>query len=290
MSPAETHETAAEQQLTTPVIGLPVLYQYDSTHTYAGYISGINDDSQNLVVFAHNDNAENWLFGPSSQGAYPTMQVVGTIEGATDNRWQVNPAGLGPQGPMGAAGSTGAQGLAGSTGATGATGSTGPQGPIGLTGSVGAVGATGPQGTAGATGSAGASGSTGATGPAGPGSLVTGSSTPTLTIGGAAVQFDATHDTIYTVSVKITTSISLSGGAAGHVDLVCDAATAPTTIVETVQSESTGTLTVGLALQTSNTLVMQWRAPAGHRCKIVSTNDTGTPTYSITRQALQTLG
>lgn len=287
MSPAEPHESAAEQQLTTPVIGLPVLYQYDSTHTYAGYVSGLNSDSQNLIVFAHNDNAENWPFGPSSQAAFPTMQVVGTIEGATDNRWQVNPAGLGPQGPSGTAGATGPQGPAGSTGATG---STGPQGTIGLTGATGAGGATGPQGTAGATGSAGASGSTGATGPAGPGSLVTGSSTPTLTIGGTAVQFDATHDTIYTVSVKITTSISLTGGAAGHVDLVCDATTTPTAIVETVQSESTGTLTVGLALQTSNTLVMQWRAPAGHRCKLVSTNDTGTPTYSITRQTLQTLG
>ena len=71
---------------------------------------------------------------------------------------------------------------------------------------------------------------------------------------------------------------------------MCDASTTPTTIVETVQSESTGTLTVGLNLQSSNTLVLRWRVPAGHRCKLQSTNDTGTLTYSITRQSLQTLG
>jgi hypothetical protein len=74
------------------------------------------------------------------------------------------------------------------------------------------------------------------------------------------------------------------------VDLVCDATTTPTTIVETVQSESTGTLTVGLNLQSSNTLVLHWRVPAAHRCKLTTTNDTGTPTYSIARQVLQTLG
>src|ERR1700743_954551 len=148
MSSAEPHESAAEQQLTTPVLGLPVLYQYDSMHTYAGYVSGLNSASQNLVVFARNDNAETWPFGPSSQATFPTMQVVGTIEGTTDNRWQVNPAGLGPQGPAGAPGAQGP------TGATGAPGSTGPQGPIGLTGATGATGSTGAQGPAGATGSA----------------------------------------------------------------------------------------------------------------------------------------
>lgn len=146
------------------------------------------------------------------------------------------------------------------------------------------LGATGPTGATGATGAA------GSTGPAGPGSLVVSSSTPTLSIGGSAVQFSTTADTIYTVSVKITTTLTLSGGAAGHVDLLCDSSATPSTIVATVQGESTGTLTVGLNLQASNTLVMHWRVPVSHRCRLTSTNDTGTPTYSITRQVLQTLG
>jgi hypothetical protein len=145
----------------------------------------------------------------------------------------------------------------------------------------------GPQGPTGATG---ATGSTGATGATGPGAVVLSQSTPTLTIGGSAVQFSTTNDTIYTASIKILTTLSLSGGAAGHVDLLCDATATPSTIVQTVQSESTGTLTIGLNLQASNTLVVSWRVPAGHRCRLVSTNDTGTPTYTLPRQLLQTLG
>lgn len=121
------------------------------------------------------------------------------------------------------------------------------------------------------------------------GSRVSGESTPTLALNGSAVLFDSSHDTIYTASVKITTTLSLSGGAAGHADLVCDVNTTPTTIVATVQSESTGTLTIGLNLQASNTLGVQWRVPAGQRCKLTTGNDVGTPTYSLVRQRLQTL-
>lgn len=145
-------------------------------------------------------------------------------------------------------------------------------------------------GATGATGPAGAAGSTGSTGATGSGALVTSSSTPTLALNGSAVQFDSTHDTEYVASVKISTTLSLSGGSAGHVDLVCDASTTPTTIVETVSSESTGTLTIGLNLASSNTLVLRYRVPAAHRCKLTTTNDTGTPTITIVRQVLQTLG
>ncbi len=149
------------------------------------------------------------------------------------------------------------------------------------------LGATGPAGSTGATGATGSTGSIGATGP---GALVTGSSTPTLTLNGSAVQFDTAHDTEYMANVKIITTLSLTGGTAGHVDLVCDASNPPTTTVETASVENTGTLTVGLALQTSNSMVLRWRVPAGQRCKLTTTNDTGTPTFSIVRQSLQTLG
>lgn len=142
----------------------------------------------------------------------------------------------------------------------------------------------------GPTGATGATGATGSTGATGPGSLVTSSSAPSLALNGSAIQFDSAHDTIYTISIKIATALSLTGGAAGHVDLICDASATPTTIVETISSESTGTLTLGLNLASSATLVMRWRVPAGDRCKATTTNDTGTPVFTLVRQRLQTLG
>jgi hypothetical protein len=269
----------ATAEASTPVTGQSVLYHYDSTHVYSAVVSRVRTDgSCDLIVLAV--ASAGFSFGPSSQAAYAAILVDGVVEGTTDNRWEVNPdiSITGPQGPTGPAGPTGA---------TGPQGAVGPQGPQGPTGPQGAAGSTGSQGPAGATG---ATGSTGATGATGPGAVVVGQSTPTLTIGGSAVQFSTTADTIYTASIKIITTLSLSGGAAGHVDLQCDASATPTTSVVTVQSESTGTLTIGLNLQSSNTMQVQWRVPAGHRCRMVSTNDTGTPTYSVVRQVLQTLG
>lgn len=121
------------------------------------------------------------------------------------------------------------------------------------------------------------------------GQLVSSTSTPSLTLNGSAAQFDASHDTEYTVTVKIATTLSLTGGAAGHVDLLCDSTTTPSTVVETVSSESTGTVVVGVALTSSNTLVMRYRVPAAQRCRLTTTNDTGTPTFTLVRQVLQTL-
>lgn len=146
------------------------------------------------------------------------------------------------------------------------------------------LGEQGPQGPAGPTGPQGAQG------PAGPGSLVTSTSIPTLALNGPAVQLSATNDTEYTATVRIANTLTLTGGSAGHVDLVCDASSSPTTVVETVGAENTGTLTIGLALTQSSTAVLRWRSPAGHYCRLTTTNDTGTPIYTLVRQYLQTLG
>lgn len=152
------------------------------------------------------------------------------------------------------------------------------------------VGATGPQGNMGSTGATGAPGSGGSVGATGPGALVTGSSTPSLTLNGSAAQFDSTHDTLYRATVKITGSITLTTGAAGHIDLICDVNASPTVVVDTAQLELTGTLVVGANLVSSHTQSLTWRVPAGHRCKLASANDTGTPTFTLVRQLLQTLG
>lgn len=240
----------------TPVIGQSVIYRYNSSNSYSSVVAGDNGDgSFNLVVFTFGTPNYVMPVGLNSQQALAAVYVTGAAEGNGDGQFHVNPnIGLGATGPQGATGAQGPIGTTGSTGTTGATGSTGPQGAIG------------------------------------PGALVTSSSTPSLTLNGSAVQFDATHDVEYTAVVKITTTLTLTAGMAGHVDLVCDSATNPTTVVQTVSNENTGTLTIGLALQTSNTLILRFRVPAAHRCKLVTGNDTGTPTFSLVRQGLQTLG
>jgi len=68
-----------EQAVTTPVLGMPIIYRYDSTHSYAGYISGFNSDSQNLVVFKE-ANGVDWPFGPNSQASFATIAAIGVIE------------------------------------------------------------------------------------------------------------------------------------------------------------------------------------------------------------------
>lgn len=130
----------------------------------------------------------------------------------------------------------------------------------------------------------------GATGATGPGALVTGQSTPSLTLNGSAAVIDSTHDAELTVTVTVANSITIAGGTAGHVDLVCDSSSTPTTVVETVSAASTGTVVVGITLNTSNTLVLRWRVAAGHSCKLATVNDTGAPSFTLVRQIKQTLG
>lgn len=130
----------------------------------------------------------------------------------------------------------------------------------------------------------------GQTGATGPGALVTSTSSPTLALGGAAVQFSNSHDVEYTVVVKIAVAITLTTGAAGHVDLVCDSSGTPTTIRDTASTELTGTLVVGANLVHSSTQTLRWRVPVADSCKLTSTNDTGTPTYTLVRQFAQVLG
>lgn len=252
-----------------PVAGQSVIYRYDSTHSYAAVVTKVEGDgTADLVIFSWVDTAFSW--GPSSLYSAPVTFLWGVTEGSGDNRWAVNPnIGLGATGP------------------TGATGSSGPTGPTGATGSTGATGAQGIQGASGPTGS---TGSTGATGATGPGALVASVSSPTLTIGGSAVQFDATHDVQYTATVSIGSSITLTTGAAGHVDLLCDNTGTPAIIVDTVGSGVTGTVVVGVTLSVPTTGTVRWRVPAGQRCRLTSTADAGVPTITLVRQFEQTLG
>jgi len=126
-------------------------------------------------------------------------------------------------------------------------------------------------------------------GDAGPGSAVSGSSTPTLTLNGSSVQFDATHDTIYTGIFSVSGTISLSGGYDGLVNLFCDTNSTPTTLIAGAGGAAGGTVVVGLNMTTSGYYTMTARVAAGHRCRLTTTSAVGTPTYSIINQKLQTL-
>lgn len=121
------------------------------------------------------------------------------------------------------------------------------------------------------------------------GQSIESTSTPSLTLNGSAVQLSTDHDVEYTATVKIANTLTLTGGSAGHVDLVCDASASPSTAVETVSAESTGSVVIGISLVTSSTGVLRWRVRAGDYCKLTTTNDAGTPSYTLIRQVAQTL-
>jgi len=232
--------------------GLPVIYHYDSTHSYPATITHTypgDSDACSMVIYSWVSSS--FGFGQSSLYSAPVTYLDGVYQGTGDNRWEVNPAGAGP---------TGATGPAGATGATGPTGATG------------------------------AAGATGATGATGPGALVTGSSSPSFSLNGSAIQLDASHDTELYVTVSITAALTVSGGAGGSVHLLCDSSSSPSTEVETAAVSNTGTLTIGLAQTVASTIPMVFRVPASHYCKLTTTNDTGTPSFSLVRQRVQTLG
>lgn len=192
-----------------------------------------------------------------------------------------------PQGPTGATGPQGIQGLTGTTGAAGSTGSTGSAGATGNTGPQGPTGSTGATGSAGATGSTGAAGSAGAQGPAGFSTVTP--STPTRAIG-TAFQPSATNAALCIYSIQIACTASLSGGQAGQVQLLSDAANPPTTVRSTIANQNTSALTIGLTVVNNQTATLSYLVPIGHYVKLVSTNTTGTPTYTMVAQAEEVLG
>lgn len=135
----------------------------------------------------------------------------------------------------------------------------------------------GPQGPQGETGATGAS------------SNIASISTPSLTLNGSGVQFSSTNETIYTVSVSISGTVNLTTSFDGDISLLCDANTTPSTVVGVVGNSSTGTVVLGLNETRGAKYTMSWRLSAGHRCRLTTTTNAGTPSFSIISQRLQTL-
>lgn len=99
----------------------------------------------------------------------------------------------------------------------------------------------------------------------------------------SAFQISTTQDTAVSYSVDIAASLSLTGGQAGTVYLRYADDSAHTTNVKEVcrfAASNTGTLTIGLALNQIATGTLSGIIPASKYAKMVTNNDTGTPTFT----------
>jgi hypothetical protein len=117
------------------------------------------------------------------------------------------------------------------------------------------------------------------------GSRISSQSNPSLSLNGVSVQMDATKDAELTMSVTVALPLSLVAGATGTVHLFCDASSTPTTEVVTLQRGNTG----GLVTTDTATLQLHHRVRGGDYCKVTTTADVGSPTFSIVRQLRQVI-
>lgn len=249
----------------SPFVGEPVIFRWDSTHSYAAVITKIvSGNTVQLVALSRVDG--NWVdSGPDDTvNGMPARVYTSVSMGTGDYQWQPNTSALleGPAGPQGPIGATGATGPTGATGATGAQGIQGIQGQIGE---------TGPQG------------------PAGPGSNVSGTFTPTLTLNGSAVQFDTAHDVEYYLTGDINGNVSVGNAFDGRINVLCDSSATPTTLVTSIGAKGGGTIVVGLNLSQGSYLQARVRVRAGDRCRLTTTSTTGAPNFAIVAQYGQTL-
>lgn len=182
----------------------------------------------------------------------------------------------GPVGPAGATGLTGAKGDTGAQGPEGAIGLTGPQGPIGLTGTSGAKGEPGAQGPVGATG---AQGPIGLTGPAGAAAPLPSSAVVTRALN-TPFQPNATRPVHVVYSVDISVVSLLLTGTQGTVALqYADNAAMSAGLVTVL----TATNSTGGVLNVANigTATLSGFIPAGKFVRLVTTNNSGTPTFTF---------
>lgn len=86
---------------------------------------------------------------------------------------------------------------------------------------------------------------------------------------------------VYTV--RIATSITLSGGAEGTVALLSDTAATPTTLICDARSGLTGTVIGGIAINNVQDVIVCGLIQPGYNARLTTTNNTGTPTFTLVR-------
>ena len=170
----------------------------------------------------------------------------------------------GPQGPIGLTGVQGPPGIQGLAGANSTV--PGPQGPTGL---MGPVGPLGPQGPIGLTGPM---GPTGAAAPVPlPSSAVRALNT--------AFQVSATRPSLVSYSVDISVVSILLGGTQGTVTLqYADTAAMASPVTVSLATSSTGGVLNVTNIGTANLVGF---VPAGKFVRIVTGNNSGTPTFTF---------
>lgn len=95
-------------------------------------------------------------------------------------------------------------------------------------------------------------------------------------------QASTTQDADISATVDITTTLSLTGGTTGKVELKYADDSGFTTNVKTVQgytNSNTGSLTIGLNISQIGSAALKGTVPAGKYYRLVTTNVTGSPTY-----------
>lgn len=99
-----------------------------------------------------------------------------------------------------------------------------------------------------------------------------------------AFQISTASDAFVSYAVDVTASLSLITGQTGLVTLQYADNSGFTTNVKTVhpaRNGNTGTLTIGLALGQTVTMSLVGMIPAGKYVKIITTNVTGTPAFTM---------
>lgn len=98
-----------------------------------------------------------------------------------------------------------------------------------------------------------------------------------------AFQVNSTKDSFVNYSVDIAATISLTTGQSGTVFLEIASDSGFTTNVQTLgqfTNGNAGTLAVGLNLTQTNTACLSGYVPAAYYCRLRTTNNTGTPTFT----------
>lgn len=148
-------------------------------------------------------------------------------------------------------------------------------------GTPGATGATGPTGSDGATGGIGPTGATGGIGPAGVNAFSV-PNTRTLSLATAYQASDPTKPATVTLNLSSTASLSLAVGTTNTADILIGSTTAVATGTGTViakySNSLTGTLVVGLALNTASASPIMFALPIGWYFAIRQTGGTVTIT------------
>lgn len=108
-------------------------------------------------------------------------------------------------------------------------------------------------------------------------------STPSRSLG-TAFQPSSTAVVSAHYSVQIDSTLTVTGGAAGRIELLSDGSNPPTTIRASVPGGLTGTAVLGLSVTATAGGELSYDVPAGDYVLLRSVTVSGTPTYTITHQ------